>query len=844
MGPTTWRRALAAAVAYGFVLLLQACGGDDDGGGPQPPPAVASIGLSPASASVDVGAAATLTAQALDAAGAPIAGVSFAWASSDIAVAVVSGGQVTGVKPGNAVITASAGGVTSAAVAVTVRAAPSPSASSEVLIEQALAAGTIDAETALVYRTYAAFDATRLPDEFRGGVVGQHSEVLTEVLQRYASLSAATQARLLPYLQRPSDRGSWLDPAVRAAVAPTPEDGRRRALAINYRRCLGGLIGWSWVEGQTSKVRVWFDVDKAGQQELASAVVRYVENEVYPALIGRAGFKPPADDSATLCSGGDGKLDIYLVAGLGNRGETVPDTLGDHSSPVYILIRDSLDETTLKHALSHEYMHAIHWAYTTKAKQDDYGWFRDAIANWATDHVYPGNDSLLDMAACHLKSPDLPLESRATGYCGGSVKRDYGAYLPLRYFEKTLGVAAVRGILAATETYASAAEAMDKTLPDGLAKHWPLFGARLWNREATDQVYGQATFKGWDGLDSGVGVHEPVLAPDRPDPVRANLAGLPKDETAIGGEVEHLSNRYYHFTFSDEATRSLMFHNTFQPLRKQGTKIAVRAFYKAEGGRWKEEDWSDYEWIGFCRDAKQQRLSDLVIVVSSAEWQAGRPKVRANEPPKLMRNNIGCWGFKGTAKRVFSQESWNGGKSEVFFSPDYDYHPGGTPNQFTDQADGRLRVPIAAPLFAKGTWRLLEGFTDTPCSFALDHSGTSTTIALGGDAASSMIINVFAEAMPEAIRQAQQSVIGAKDRAYHINGVSQVVRRGTVTGPADKCPTTYDSGINAWLMTNLEAAQAPTVRADGSMKGRFSPSQAGDSSTEVFEWDLVPVREP
>jgi DNA/RNA endonuclease G (NUC1) len=87
-----------------------------------PPPAVvASVTVAPLSATVHVGANLALTATAFDAVGQPIAGASFAWSSSAPGVATVSSaGVVTGVAPGDALITATAanGLANSAAVRV------------------------------------------------------------------------------------------------------------------------------------------------------------------------------------------------------------------------------------------------------------------------------------------------------------------------------------------------------------------------------------------------------------------------------------------------------------------------------------------------------------------------------------------------------------------------------------------------------------------------------------------------------------------------------------------------------------------------------------------------------
>jgi len=388
---------------------------------------------------------------------------------------------------------------------------------------------------------------------------------------------------------------------------------------------------------------------------------------------------------------------------------------------------------------------------------------------------------------------------------------------------------------------------MDKTLPDGLAKHWPLFGARLWNQEATDQLYGPATFKVWDGLSDGnAPVHEPVLAPDLPNQTSANLQGQPKDETALASELEHLSNKYYHFTFTEEATRSVIFHNTFQPKRKQGAKVSVRAYYKPENQNWQEEDWSDYEWIGFCRDFIDQRLEELVIVVSSAEWQSARPKVKVDEAPRLKRNNIGCWAFTGTVTRALTDPTWNaGGRQELTWQAEFSAEGYGEPSQYTDRAAGRLRVPLMGPEFYSGTWMATESFSAGACSFSLSTGGSEAGCVVGGSTGGQIVVNVFDEALPSDLRQGKEGQIGTAGRAYSIMGVSTRVITGQASGPPECAPEgKYQSALGNWLLTAQDPSRAPVVLPDGRIKGSFVAVDWGGGHQLLFTWDLKPKRQP
>jgi hypothetical protein len=156
--------------AYGLgaiwcALLLAACSDSTTVGTPNTVggSTLTSITVSPSSASLGIGQSQTLTAEGKDQNGAAMTGLSFAWASSDSNVAKVSGGVVTGVAAGNAMIRASSGSVTSNAVSLTV--AASGGAASRVVVDKAsvllagvgkaaqLAAQIVDAQGAPVTGT-------------------------------------------------------------------------------------------------------------------------------------------------------------------------------------------------------------------------------------------------------------------------------------------------------------------------------------------------------------------------------------------------------------------------------------------------------------------------------------------------------------------------------------------------------------------------------------------------------------------------------------------------------------------------------------------------------------------
>jgi hypothetical protein len=501
----------------------------------------------------------------------------------------------------------------------------------------------------------------------------------------------------------------------------------------------------------------------------------------------------------------------------------------------YIQIRAGLGPWVLEHTVAHEFAHAIHRAYATAASQQSYGWFRDAFANWAALQVEPGNLSIAEQASCVFRSPELVLDDRVTGKCdpvgSPAIARDYGAFLPLESISRRNGQGTVRQILEATERVTTAFEAMDITVPGTLKDAWPPYAKALWNQDPYREA-GKASFFNWNGYEDA-----PLLAPDQRRPVNADLNGQMEDETLLDARVNNMSVKFYQFTFSDAGTRSLMFHNTWRDNKQRGQRVSVQALYKPEGQSWKEEDWSDYEWIGFCRDAKEQRLEALVIIVASAEWSGANPVVQAAKQPSLMRNAIGCWGYSGLARRTTRLE---GGRSLAEFNAMFDYKPSGRPLQYTDQATGRMRVPVAAPLLRGGELRFDEDYTQSGCHHTASTTVSETSNVLGGMAAGTIVINNFLDSLPDDLRAQQQQLTGTASGAYVADGVSLRLVNGTVTGPQE-CGTSYDTGVGAWLLTASPPATLSKVAADGHLRATFI---TGSSGEHTFEWDLAPMREP
>ena len=616
---------------------------------------------------------------------------------------------------------------------------------------------------------------------------------------------------------------------------------RAASTAVARPSCAANAT-WASVVGSVARVRVWYDKSRASDLTQARAIVAAFDTKVWPTLVTTLGFKAPLSDLTLACDGGDSRLDVYIVAGLGSRGATYPEstaTTAARQSSTFLAVRSGLSGTALQYIVTHQFMHAVMWSYLMAADQLSYGWMRNALANWAVEAAYPANPTLLADASCHMNSNFLPITSRAAGSCTASTTRtrDYGAYLLYQYIGRTAGNTTVRSLLAATTTATTALGAIETTLAGGLRTLWPRYAKALWNRPPVTNA-GRPAFFNWDGQTTAA-----VLAPDLPTSVNANLGGVAEASTSLQRSVSNVSTRYYRFTFNDVATRSLMFRNTFYPLYKAGKKVSVQALWRADGGAWVEETWTAREWIGFCRDAKAQRLVELVVIVASGEVGSVTQVIAATSPT-FKRNNIGCWGFSGSAKRTEIHGSWSSGTITATSTLLFDYKPNGQASlQYNDAATGRLRVPIAAPLFRRATWALNEAYAESGCSHQLAASGTDTSIVLGGLAFGTLVINNFAESLPADLRLQQQGVVGTARGAYSIDAGSQRYGLpGSVSGPQPDCGTQYSSAPGIFVLSNIVPAAAPVIQLDGRLKKSYVSSSSPDSV--IFTWDLAPLREP
>lgn len=294
-------------------------------------------------------------------------------------------------------------------------------------IDAAEATGSLDHDTALLYKVYAALDYASLPTEFQSTsrVPAEATSVLGELGSRLAELSPAIRSKLDPFFLRPTDPASFWQQR-----QPVAASARGPALAAFH-----APIEFAFVDADRTDVRVWYATPLgAAEAQLAQQLADEIDrsgmwDKERTAMLGHV----PCSDAKAPNNGGDGRLDIYLVypsTGLdwGGRADSLGyDDDGDAHNGVdifdgpgdrcpvtsHILLNAQLEFGRLKSAAAHELFHAFQYSFKN-THLPDRGWWMEASATWAKDLVYPEQNfeqSYLVGYWSNAAGPEGPLDS-------------------------------------------------------------------------------------------------------------------------------------------------------------------------------------------------------------------------------------------------------------------------------------------------------------------------------------------------------------------------------------------------------------------------------------------------
>jgi hypothetical protein len=878
MSTTATHRPLVHWLGIGFItLMLVACGG---GGGdpapagttPTPGPTPQSFKLFPARLGLAVDDDGLLIAQTAPGA--------IVWSSSDPAVATVdSSGRVKALAKGSTVISATSGSaVATSTLKVYTTTGASPDPSRDTLIAAALAAGRINAEQALSYRVFALYGDARLPAEFDGAPSELPDHLLLrEVSGQLPTLTPAAQALLAPFLIPPIYAESWYAQQQSAAPTGAHRPGpaaadRKRAQADITTNCF--ITQFGPATRTTDHFKIWgyfgdgFVGGDDGQPttETFTDFIASVIEEVYASettLFQRL----PLSDANEPCNGGDGKVDIYLapidMSGR-SKAQAVPYPNRCEAVPSYLVLNPiamtiGLGRATVavpqakakrewKSVLAHEFLHVLQNAMDRQAACSDYKWFDEATAVWVMDHVdatgnfedggqgvlspgharrnarffsnYLYNDHRVSIENAHPESnPEL---------------NGYGDYLFFQYLARTYQATTIKEMFDATVSRGSveAMAAVVDTKPGGMKAIWPAFARTLWNDDVGHVLDDWSRLDAYDfGL---AAIYSPSaeaaqivasaklksLPIDQQGQPRANVKLLKNALVTDYYEVQPRSMLYEHLKFSDASVHSVYLFNPIAPLPDREF-IKLQALKKI-GGVWQAvEDWTAEPYKQFCLDKADERLEELLLIVSNSEVRPGAeqplriPKIA---PMRLATSNVGCWQWQGSATSDITDSFFNLSS----------HASGNVTLAVTAALPGRLQFEPSAGIVQGSSTQTYAGCTTT-------LAGAPKTVLSGAGGHGTFDFNLDLDLGFSDLPGAEPP----DRKLITLTGSSTLTTTTTMVCPQVSVTNTGDQ---SWDWLRVDDPSLYTVSADGQViEGRFTSVFGTTTITSV--WRFTAMRE-
>lgn len=262
----------------------------------------------------------------------------------------------------------------------------------------------------------------------------------------------------------------------------------------------GGAGGWSYgadpvtsFDGQ--RVRVWYATSGANAPDLATtrmdmvpdnvARTAAVADDALAKYLGWGFTLPPSDNGSAGCSGGDGRLDIYLLAFNAADGQTATESCTGTAAKKcasYVLVERKLEaiygafDLGARTVVPHELFHAVQNAYDSGVDR----YWAEGTAQWAAKRVDPTLTDLESMLPGFFMDP-----GRSIDMTGGGVTSQflYGSAIWPVYLTTRFGPDFVRSALeqqaktgpTSMNAIATALQAQNTTLAD----EYPTFAA--WN---------------------------------------------------------------------------------------------------------------------------------------------------------------------------------------------------------------------------------------------------------------------------------------------------------------------------------------------------------------------------
>lgn len=467
--------------------------------------------------------------------------------------------------------------------------------------------GPLTAADAALYQRYRAFDPAAL-----AGVP-----------------AAALPMQLAAIRRRPTDPTSrWAE----RLASPAPGG---RFLGLAAPTATG--VALDSVDAAEAPVRVWYMRARPADGTTAARLAAEVDRtgmwaKEQAAMLGHT----PCSDADLPENGDDGRLDIYLLP----PGRTIgrPDSGGDRSSIPdddsdfetygvtipqgdsencaeidFILLNNGVGFDSLRSTLAHELFHAFQGSFPQDGDKD--AWWAEATATWAEDYIYPD----LNEEQSQLEDGGWARNPAALGPLDrweDDGVAQYGAYIwPFYLTHRSGGRPALIG-----QIYSAL---KDETALDVMHgwRDWPArfkeFALWNWNKDPVDMYRDNGEHI--DPLVQSIrylGDHGKMVLDSGPQSSRVQL--------------KYASMVYYELRTVDDGSDTSEFvhqlHVDVSDITRQ-PGAGVQAIVTLGTGPYPFFRYvNDWSWIGsktFCRDRRDEQVSNLVLVVTNANVDAG-----------------------------------------------------------------------------------------------------------------------------------------------------------------------------------------------------------------------------
>lgn len=714
---------------------------------------------------------------------------------------------------------------------------PTGSTSAE-QITQALADGKLDEVTALKYQVFSQFSDPRLPAEYAGAAnLSTDSHIVDQLAAKFFTLSAEDQAAMLPFLVPPVYKGSWGDPAfVPAAPSPGPTsapkyksdafDEFKNDLPCDYI----DQENWDSITALHAPVRFWWLKSRPGDGAMVQRFLTAMDDDVWPKLTKLMG-RTPKMDGGYACNGGSADFDVYVTPEVARSYAASLIPPGCKETPSYIVLNPAVSDAIL----AHEFMHAIQWSYNTAVDcmyPGNYAWLVEATAEWSQDFVYPNSNEEQRVLKWFF-NPAGP-SGRGANLELRNDQHEYAAYLFFFYLTRQNDQPEiVRDVWDGTTSMDSLA-AVSKALPEGLDAAWHDFAVRNMDEPPFDN------YQRWDNLN-----------------LKPSGASMRKIKVGTGfyplqHPLDHLSVSYDWFTFSSNS-RLVAFYNGWtynldsEPINAtmgitevaDGTKIfkftqrvdepvksaRVQALYRLEGEvEWMLEDWTDQPYVVFCRDARAEKLADLVIITSNSAVE-GKVSQTGEFDSQLSVQDVGCWRYGGSASVVMTGEGDDGSMVDQQQVPSAAFE--------RSQNHENYAYPFLNFKLAEGEWQRTYQLTalDGSCTGSGSASGPLPP-AVGDEYADEIVVLYGALEGPSRMRYTAEA-----SPKQPVNVTFQCPEN-TLRQPEQEWPWIYLD------MLSMTLDKIYTVGSGGTLAGTDDFLWDVDGASMIYTWQFEPLAEP